>query len=587
MNSLTHSVPRIGSQDAAPVGPTSFEFLLPQDSPITISPSVGTVLPGKRCLVQVAFQPVLPEELVHQKALQTMSKQSGVKLFRKNTIILMKDFRRQSSSHTRQQNRDRQFRNSSPPSQELHKQDFKASSEELQAARAALARTFEGKFDTFVIPCVVASGDIKDKKETESMSFSPHNTLYLELWCPTVAPSIVVASDKGKTVFNFGEVAVGHRGIKKISIQNISPEDLTVEFSVLNPSGPFAVLKPFYKLPAGETQALGLSFLPRESIVAQETLDIITKRGKLTLTLLGTGVASVIVCSIEGDVLNMGYVIARESGSSTFKLQNHSTLPIKFSMRLDSLACTRREDRQQLPQFLVSQVQRTNVVGTQNLNGQSVFSVLPVEGFIDPGRAQDFTVTFSPDHESLYFSDRLQVVLFDKTVSHQILLKGAAREHMMFVEGGDPLDVPVESLIVIPAFDPEHREARPSPSAEAEEVKSILVTLEYLQLETDIPAPPATRELQVGCIRTSQLSLKKSVEFSLDNVSALQHKGFTVEPSRGLVERGQTKTISISWMPTADFNPEHPLMVSALLLLKGDVKETYKILLVAQVVTGP
>lgn len=47
MNSLTHSVPRIGAEDASPVGPTSFQFLLPPDSPITISPSVGTVLPGK------------------------------------------------------------------------------------------------------------------------------------------------------------------------------------------------------------------------------------------------------------------------------------------------------------------------------------------------------------------------------------------------------------------------------------------------------------------------------------------------------------------------------------------------------------
>lgn len=47
MNSLTHSVPRIGSEDACPVGPTSFQFLLPPNSPITISPSVGTVLPGK------------------------------------------------------------------------------------------------------------------------------------------------------------------------------------------------------------------------------------------------------------------------------------------------------------------------------------------------------------------------------------------------------------------------------------------------------------------------------------------------------------------------------------------------------------
>lgn len=31
-----------------------------------------------------------------------------------------------------------------------------------------------------------------------------------------------------------------------------------------------------------------------------------------------------------------------------------------------------------------------------------------------PGKAQEFTVTFSPDHESLYFSDLLHVVLFEK-----------------------------------------------------------------------------------------------------------------------------------------------------------------------------
>lgn len=52
--------------------------------------------------------------------------------------------------------------------------------------------------------------------------------------------------------------------------------------------------------------------------------------------------------------------------------------------------------------------------GTQNYNGQSVFSVVPVEGLMFPGKAQEFTVTFSPDHESLYFSDLLQVVLFEK-----------------------------------------------------------------------------------------------------------------------------------------------------------------------------
>ena len=35
------------SGEIAPVGPTSFEFMVPKDAPVTICPSVGTIQPGK------------------------------------------------------------------------------------------------------------------------------------------------------------------------------------------------------------------------------------------------------------------------------------------------------------------------------------------------------------------------------------------------------------------------------------------------------------------------------------------------------------------------------------------------------------
>ncbi|KFW84969.1 Uncharacterized protein C1orf222, partial [Manacus vitellinus] len=85
---------------------------------------------------------------------------------------------------------------------------------------------------------------------------------------------------------------------------------------------------------------------------------------------------------------------------------------------------------------------------TQNYSGLSVFSVFPTEGEIEAGKSQEFVVTFSPDHESLYYSDCLRVVLFGKQTAQEIPLRGAAREHPVFVEGGVPLDVPVESLAV-------------------------------------------------------------------------------------------------------------------------------------------
>lgn len=46
-----------------------------------------------------------------------------------------------------------------------------SSSSEYQIAQATLARSFQGKFDKFVVPCVVASGDTKDRKGTEPLSF--------------------------------------------------------------------------------------------------------------------------------------------------------------------------------------------------------------------------------------------------------------------------------------------------------------------------------------------------------------------------------------------------------------------------------
>lgn len=51
-------------------------------------------------------------------------------------------------------------------------------------------------------------------------------------------------------------------------------------------------------------------------------LEIITKRGTLTLTLVGTGVASVITCSLDSNILDMGYVLARESVSTGFKVSS-------------------------------------------------------------------------------------------------------------------------------------------------------------------------------------------------------------------------------------------------------------------------
>ncbi|NXY68587.1 CFA74 protein, partial [Glareola pratincola] len=294
----------------------------------------------------------------------------------------------------------------------------------------------------------------------------------------------------------------------------------------------------------------------------------------------GHGVMPSVVCS-AGEVLNMGYVIAREKVTSMFQIQNTSTLTLRYSMQLDSLSSTRDKDQQRIPFFITSSLQRTEFVGTQNYNGLSVLSIFPTEGEIVAGKSQDFTVTFSPDHESLYYSDCLKVVLFGKEIAHVIRLKGAAREHPMFVKGGVPLDVPIESLAVTSPPSPQGARNGGNPQ---EPAKSILLVLEYIEGESS--SVPARAELKVGSIQTAQFASKKSVEFSLESPPQLQQKGFTIEAGKGAVERGQVKCIGVSWVPPADLHPDDPLLVTALLTLKGDIKETYRIIFMGKVVSA-
>ncbi|KAM5125949.1 uncharacterized protein ACMZJ9_021248, partial [Mantella aurantiaca] len=103
--------------------------------------------------------------------------------------------------------------------------------------------------------------------------------------------------------------------------------------------------------------------------------------------------------------------------------------------------------------------------------------------------------------------------------------------------------------------------------------------------QTEEELRPAVRELHVGCIRTLLSSGKKNVEFSWDNVQLLQEKGFTIEPVKAIVDAGQRKPISITWIPPAGYDPNKPETLAAKLMLKGDIVETYGILFCTQVVS--
>lgn len=54
-------------------------------------------------------------------------------------------------------------------------------------------------------------------------------------------------------------------------------------------------------------------------------LEIHSEKANLSITLIGDGVIPSILCSVEGDVFNLGYIIAKETAISTFKVHLKQT----------------------------------------------------------------------------------------------------------------------------------------------------------------------------------------------------------------------------------------------------------------------
>ena len=66
---------------------------------------------------------------------------------------------------------------------------------------------------------------------SQSVEYSIHNTLYLDVVCPSVKPEIILVN--GTSTIDFGSVSIGHKCIKKIGIKNISNTTIDVSLSLL------------------------------------------------------------------------------------------------------------------------------------------------------------------------------------------------------------------------------------------------------------------------------------------------------------------------------------------------------------------
>ncbi|KAF5907241.1 cilia- and flagella-associated protein 74 isoform X1, partial [Clarias magur] len=539
LNDFTGPMPRIGKGPVSPVGARFFTFTPPENSEITLTPTTGRVLPGERCLVQVTFSPILSDAVIKAKAAQLLSQKEELQEEPKK----VKSALNQASKLNEKTQKGSLSPKCKSPLQALNPEDTKKDLNEYAAAKASLLQTFTERCNRYIIPCFISNGDITHQKETGEPLYSPYNTLYLELHCPAVRPMLMVISDCGETTINFNQVALGQKVLKKVTVQNICSEFVMLTSSLLDINGPFAVLNAMRGVRPGEIHTLVLAFTPVLSKKYREILEVSCSKMTLEFTLCGEGIQPLVTCAHDGPVLDFGYVLEKRSSSQVLTLQNSSDLLVQFRVLLDSLSLSKDKDTRLFPSFLSKYSTPCTTLGTQNYSGQSVFSVSPTEGIIAPGTIQDITVMFQPDHEGLHYRDALRVQLMNHQTVCNLELRGAARCHNMFVCGGDPLDQCSESLIppnIYSADKTEHkgREKLPTP---------LLLTLRSVYREGQVTA--AVRELEVGCIHSSPPQNKKNGEFLWENLTGLQQHGFSVDPTKGSVDAGHRRIITVTWTP--------------------------------------
>ncbi|XP_069550165.1 cilia- and flagella-associated protein 74 [Brachyistius frenatus] len=566
--------------------PRLFSFSLPEDSDISVAPSAGRLLPGERCLVQVTFRPRLLDQEIKDEALRLLQQAELLqeKLERSRSAeqeILMEPGKGRNTSVNRKSSKGSDEPKTDDPTESPYPVHLLPGSEQYEQAKASLLYSFSQRYREYTVPCFVSDGDSPEEDRQVQPAWSPFNTLYLKLQCPAVQPPLVVISNNGHSIIDFHQVALGEKVIKRFTVQNISKGSLDLRSSVLDVLGPFSLRNALRCIRPGEKHTLVLAFSPTLDKKHCDKLQVSCQKMSLEVTLQGEGVVPAVTSSHSGGLLDFGFVLEKESASQVVKLQNRSVVSLGFRVLLASLSPSRPRggtDRVTvlLDRHTDSQLQPT--VGTQNCSGLSVFNAVPVEGSIAPGQSQDITVTFQPDHPSVNFSDKLSIELMNKSKVCVMDLKGAASSHNMYLYGGDLLTVPVESLL------PSLITSRPPLTAESEVTERpgvpVLVSLRASCCRGDVT--PAVKQLQVGCIRSIQTS-KKGGEFYWDNTASVQQQGFSVEPSRGSVEAGHRRSITITWTPLKQHKPCEVVQACMLLTLKGDETDVYRVTLMALV----
>ncbi|XP_052832827.1 cilia- and flagella-associated protein 74 isoform X2 [Octopus bimaculoides] len=515
----------------------SFEFVIPEDVPIAIFPCVGSVYDDE-LRVQVQFSPVLNEREIKEEAVAVV------------TAMLQKELHVKYQIHLKKVEEERQ--------------------QSLRSSKSKTSKRMKS------IDCISSPSGLKPRLTLqpcmESIKIDVSETLYLEVYCTTISPSIIVLSDNGKSEMNFGNICVGQSRMKSLTIQNISDDTIKLSTSVFNTNGPFLIKNSFPTLQPNDIHSLIISFSPSTGEEFYEVLQIKSALSCVYVKVTGVGIVPNLKFSFEGSIFDMGCINAGEFYNKTFTIQNLSPISIDFTIELASISDQYSKDTEWniQPVNTVYKPLRQNFphqplkpfIGIQNYNGLNVFDLVPSSGQIAAGSTKEITITFAPDHTSKSFSDIVKINTFEKNCVHSFQVVGQGKGTSVFFDEHDKPVPAIESLSL-------------SALSQMQD-DTILVNLQSI-FEQD-KCSIVKKELSFGSIiNTTSSSQKKGGEVSFEVTSDFTSKGFSVEPHKASLDSGSKKTVILTWNPPHGSKPGYSIKTILPCNMKGSDATVYPI----------
>ena len=180
------------------------------------------------------------------------------------------------------------------------------------------------------VPCFIRS-----VAEGDEATYS--DSLVLQVHTTTVERTLVADKER----IDFEQVAVGQTQVVTVRLSNLGARTSRLRSRGLNPHGPFTIVNALREVTPGEYQDVTLQFKPLRQRKFVETLTVRSGIGSVTIMLTGEGVSPSLQLTPESGLLDIGHVLQDNVGTSSFKLQNTSVFPLRFSVvqRVRAHAC--------------------------------------------------------------------------------------------------------------------------------------------------------------------------------------------------------------------------------------------------------